>query len=352
MAIDINRYKNYNEKQNTANALAEQMATEGEEESDWGQFMSIAAPLAASLILPGVGTALMGGLTSMAGAGAAGGTLATLLGGAGTAATAGTAAVAGGAAATAGTAGIAGTGLLGALAGTGTGLASTIGGGLMTGAAKAGGQYAISQGIDEFGREVLDKGGDTEDIGVGGGFRARQASKEARASLSSSISAKDDSMKSSALISGLTQGFDTMGGFDKVKEMSAEAGSNMFGGAKRKAEAATLASATALAEETALKEGQQFGSALGQEALDSGGKRDITSIIQELSGKEATELVVPSPITDAIKDTSINTISGSLLSSGSSEEYPPELQAYFANNPNITEEEKAELLAQFGMGVQ
>ena len=118
-----------NKRQAAAEALAKQMQQEEEDESGFGSFMSIAAPLAASLILPGVGTAIMGQLGGMAGGG---GALASLLGGAGTAATAGT-------------------GLLGALAGTGTGALSTIGGGLLTGAGKAAGHLARS--------ELMEKGG-------------------------------------------------------------------------------------------------------------------------------------------------------------------------------------------------
>ena len=65
MAIQMSRFRNYNQKAAASELLAKQMANEQEDEAGFSQFMSIAAPLAASLILPGVGTALVGGLGGM-----------------------------------------------------------------------------------------------------------------------------------------------------------------------------------------------------------------------------------------------------------------------------------------------
>ena len=213
MAIGTAKFKKYHEKQKLAETVAAQMEKEQEDESDWGSFLSIAAPLAASVLLPGVGGAIMGGLGKLAGGS---GILGTLLG---TAGTAGTAA----------TAGTAGTGLLGALSGHGTGALSSLAGGLLTGAGKGYGTYAISEGIDKIGREQFDKGGELEDIKLEG-WRGKRAQEEARGALQDMIGAGDKGKKQSALLSGVLQGVDTMGGLDAIKNQMSEAGKSLFGG--------------------------------------------------------------------------------------------------------------------------
>ena len=207
MAIQGGVYRQYNERKALSEKLAKQMADEQEAEGGFGSFMSIAAPLAASLILPGVGTALMGGLGGMAGGT---GLLSTMLGGAGAA-------------------GAGGTGILGALAGTGTGALSTIGGGLMAGGGKALGSYAVGEGMEKIGREA-GYGADVDEINLGGGRRAREAQKQGRENLQTSIDSMEEGQRKSALMQGLTAGVDKMGGFDKVKEISSDFGEKIGAG--------------------------------------------------------------------------------------------------------------------------
>ncbi len=338
MAINTLRFKKYHERQKQAQTLADQMAQEQKEESDWGSFLSIAAPLAASVLLPGIGGAIMGGLGNLAGGT---GALASLLGGVGTAGTAGS-----------------GAGLLGALSGTGSGLASTLGGGLLTGAAKGIGQYGISQGIDEFGREVLDKGGDVEDIGVGGGFRGREATEKAKKGLQSIIDESDEGMKRSAIVSGGIQGLETVGSLDAIENLSKKAGERIGQSTPLKSLKEWI---------TPFDEGLGIGEAAGETNLASSVIPKDLEQVKSIADTPLTEMPTPSfnPSLATEGVPSLNLMTGdstgnfldnlmqlpdvtqesSILNSFT--QYPQELLDYVANNPDMTQEELDELLTIF-----
>jgi hypothetical protein len=186
MAINISRFRIAKDKQRAAEALAEKLAEEQEEESSWQSILSIAAPIAASVLLPGIGTAAMG----LLGGGA--------LGGLGTAAA-------------------------GAISG------GTLTGGLLAGLGKAAGTYAISEGIDTIGREGFGAGADVEDIDMSGYAFGSKGEEQGRKDLESMISASDKGQISSALLSGVMGGIDTMGGIDAIKAKGSEFGKKLSG---------------------------------------------------------------------------------------------------------------------------
>ena len=299
--------------------------------------MSIAAPLAASLILPGVGTALMGGLGGMA---SGGGVLASLLGGAGTAA-AGT------------TAATAGTGILGALAGTGTGLASTIGGGLMTGAAKGIGHYAISEGMEDFGRS-RGYGGDEDEIDLSEyGRFGKKSEKQAKEQIRGYRSAMEKGQVTSALAAGALGGIDKMGGFDKTKEMSADFGKKLSGqtkaggmfnpGTVEGLGMEKAAGGTDLASNIIPKDSQPVQSLIDTPLTDgftsplaTEGAPSLNLLTGDSTGNLLDQLIQPPDMTQG----------SSILNSLT--QYPQEIMDYIANNPDMTQEELDELLASMG----
>jgi len=187
MAINISNLIVKREKDKAAEALAKQLADEQKEESGWGSFLSFAAPLAASILLPGIGTAAMG-----------------LLGG--------------------GALGSLGVGAAGAISGGG------LLGGLLSGAGTALGTYGISQGIDEMGRTV-GFGGEVEDIDMSDyAWASDKDEKEGKTLLQDLIDASDEGQVTSALTAGALGGFKTMGGIDAIKAKSKEFGASFFKG--------------------------------------------------------------------------------------------------------------------------
>ena len=335
MAIQMSKYRNYNKKVAASELLAEQMADEQEAESGFGQFMSIAAPLAASLILPGVGTALMGGLGGMAGGSTA---LTALLGGAGTA-------------------GAGGTGILGALAGTGTGALSTIGGGLMTGIGKGVGQYAISDLMEGTGR-TLGYGGDEDEIDLSKyGRFGRKAEKEGKESIRSSKDAMEKGQISSALSAGVLGGVDKMGGFDKMKELSAGFGESLSGqtkaggifnpGTVEGLGMGKAAGVTDLAANVIPQDSQQIQSIIDTpltempspgftSPLATEGAPSLNLLTGDSTGNLLDQLIQPQDMTQG----------SSILNSLT--QYPQEIMDYIANNPDMTQEELDELLTSMG----
>ena len=307
-----------NKRQAAAEALAKQMQQEEEDESGFGSFMSIAAPLAASLILPGVGTAIMGQLGGMAGGG---GALASLLGGAGTAAGS--------------TAATAGTGLLGALAGTGTGALSTIGGGLLTGAGKAAGHLALSELMEKGGRG-MGYGADEGDIDLSahGGY-GRKAQAKARGDIKKSKEAMGKGQLSSALMAGALGGIKQAGGFDKLKEMSSGIGEKIGAGQMPWTSDAEYMEKMANLTEEDLVDGQL--------------KPNQLTNIQRITGYDD----YVDPMDDffggdsILNETSYSPKGISILDSLT--QYP-QIMDYFANNPDMTEEEKEEILASIQGG--
>ena len=338
MAIQMSRFRNYNQKAAASELLAKQMANEQEDEAGFSQFMSIAAPLAASLILPGVGTALMGGLGGMA---SGGGVLASLLGGAGTAA-AGT------------TAATAGTGILGALAGTGTGLASTIGGGLMAGAGKAAGTYALGEGMEKIGRES-GYGGDEDEIDLSKyGRFGRKAERQAKASIRGSRDAMQKGQVTSALTSGVLGGVDKMGGFDKMKELSAGFGEKVGAGQMPWTSDAEFMEKMGNLTEADLLDGQIKPNQLTNiERIMEPAKESVLEneeYYDEFFGGVPLADGLPSGL-DSLGNTIDLRGESSLISQpspGSSTEYPQQIQDYISNNPDMTQEELDELLAMLG----
>ena len=193
MAIQAAAYKNFNIRKQASEALAQQLASQQKKESGFGTFLSIAAPLAASFLLPGIGTALVGGLGGMGGMGAG---LASAFGG-------------------------------GAFGG---GAMGTMLGGLLSGGAKAAGTYAIGEGLEGIGRNQ-GYGADVDEIDLSKfGRRGVKGEKLGKENLQGSLDAMEEGQRKSALMAGLTTGVDQMGGFDKIKEMSADFGKRVGAG--------------------------------------------------------------------------------------------------------------------------
>jgi hypothetical protein len=151
-----------------AEGLAESVGEEQKEESGFRSFLSFAAPIAAGLVLPGIGGALAPLLSGALGAGGLG-----LSGGALSAAMTGL--------------GAAGTGL---------------------------GTRAISEGLEQSGR-ALGAGGEEEDI-IGGGAFGEEAQKKAREQFTGSIEDYGKSQNIQALMSGITAG---VGDMESVKAL-------------------------------------------------------------------------------------------------------------------------------------
>ena len=207
MAINLAGLRNYHMKQAAANKLASQLEDEKEAESGFRDFLSIAAPLAATMLLPMGGGMLMGAMGGMAGGTSV---LGTLLGGAGAA-------------------GAGGTGLLGALAGPGGSL-STITGGLLTGAAKGAGSYYLGEGMEAIGRKQ-GYGADVNKIDLSEyGRRGKKAQKKGREDIELSIDAMDKGQRDIALMAGSLQAVKSMGGLAKMKAMSRGFGEGLFKG--------------------------------------------------------------------------------------------------------------------------
>ena len=167
MSINISRLLIQKEKQDAAEALAKQMAKEQSEENLFQGILQYAAPIAASVLLPGIGTASMG-----------------LLGG--------------------GALGSLGTAAAGAIGG------KTLTGGLLAGLGKAAGQYAISEGLEGAGR-FLGAGGDVEDIDISNYTFGQKSQREARKSLEDLMDI-DKGQIGVSIIDGLKTTQDFLGG--------------------------------------------------------------------------------------------------------------------------------------------
>lgn len=335
MAIQLGKYKAFNQKQAAAEALAEQLAEQQESESGFGQFLSLAAPLAASLILPGVGTALMGGLGGMA---SGGGALASILGGAGAA-------------------GAGGTGILGALAGTGTGALSAIGGGLATGLGKAAGTYAVGELMEDTGRS-MGYGADEDEIDLSKyGRFGMKGEKEGRDLLGSMKDTMEKGQVQSSLMSGLLQGVDTMGGVDKMKEISADLGKKLSGqgkaggifnpGTVEGLGMGKAAGVTDLAANVIPQDSQQIQSIIDTpltempspgftSPLATEGAPSLNLLTGDSTGNLLDQLIQPPDMTQG----------SGILSSLT--QYPQEIMDYVANNPDMTQEDLDKLLASIG----
>lgn len=330
MAIQLGKYKAFNQKQAAAEALAEQLAEQQESESGFGQFMSIAAPLAASLILPGVGTAVMGGLGGMA---SSGGALASILGGAGAA-------------------GAGGTGILGALAGTGTGALSAIGGGLATGLGKAAGTYAVGELMEDTGRS-MGYGADEDEIDLSkyGRFGSK-GEEEGKDLLSSMKDTMEKGQVQSSLMSGLLQGVDTMGGIDKMKEISADLGKKLSGQDKaggifnpgtadmsKSALGQELTGEYANAPEIMLDTGDTLKTGMSTPEFTPSLSTEGASPLNLLTGEGAQVNLLDTLPSYSPQGTSIM---------DSLTQYPQEIMDYVANNPDMTQEDLDKLLASMG----
>ena len=298
MSINISRFRIAKDKQRASEALAEQMAQEQEEESSWQSMLSIAAPIAASVLLPGVGTAAMGLLGGMGGLGAS---------------------------------------AAGAIS------SGTLTGGLLAGLGKAAGTYAISEGIDTIGREGFGAGADVEDIDMSDYAYGSKGQEMGRKDLESMIGASDKGQLSSALLSGVIGGVDTMGGIDSIINKSKEFGKHITGSGK----------------------GGMFnpGSSTGHfEAMADTPLIKDTPIQPTKPALKAPEIKFETPLATE-GGSPLNFLTGegaqanlldnlppyqekSILDSFT--QYPQEVMDYILNNPDITQDELDEILAMIG----
>ena len=302
MAVNVGRYGDAVNQYNLAKQLADKMQSEQDEESKWGSFLSIAAPIAASVLLPGIGTAAMG----LLGGGA--------LGGLGTAAA-------------------------GAISG------GTLTGGLLAGLGKAAGTYAISEGIDTLGRESFGAGADIEDISLSGaGWRQKKAIKEAKGDIQGLIDASDEGQISSALLSGALQGFDTMGGIDAIKAKSSELGKKLSGKWGKAYEGTTegLGMEKALTKDIIpkAKAPMQIPEPKFKTPLASEGG----SPINFLTGEEPQANLLGG-IQENLLDKAPSYQGESLLDSLT--EFPQIFTDYIENNPGVTQEQLDEMIASW-----
>ena len=313
MAIQAAAYKNFNIRKQASEALAQQLASQQKKESGFGTFLSIAAPLAASFLLPGIGTALVGGLGGMGGMGAG---LASAFGG-------------------------------GAFGG---GAMGTMLGGLLSGGAKAAGTYAIGEGLEGIGRNQ-GYGADVDEIDLSKfGRRGVKGEKLGKENLQGSLDAMEEGQRKSALMAGLTTGVDQMGGFDKIKDMSAGLGEKLTG-------KGTLFDPAA--------EGLGMGKAAGGTDLAASVIPKDLQQVQSIADTPLTEMPTPgftSPfategapslnlmtgdstgnLLDQLIQPSAATQGSSILDSMT--QYPQEILDLMQNNPDITQEQIEALMA-------
>ena len=245
----------------------------------------------------------------------------------------------------------------GALGGLGTAAAGAIGGGTLTGGllaglGKAAGTYAISEGIDTLGREGFDKGGDIEDIDISKyAFGSKKAERLAKGDIESMISGSDKGQITSALLSGTLGAFDTIGGIDAIKNRSKEFGKYITGGGKggmfnpgtanisKSAMGQELVSEYATSPEMMVDTGDMLKTGLQTPKFTPQMATEGASPLNFLTGEGAQANLLDTLPSYSPQGTSIM---------DSLTQFPQEITDYFANNPDMTVEEKEEILAMFG----